>query len=301
VAGPLTWLAALRLTLCVAIAEVVALMVPLERSYWITLTVGIVLSRTSGPSSAAPCCGGSARSSASDRRRCAGAWRARLVLVLLIAVFAGGVAVGKVRNYAILSAFMTPLIILQMDLSNNGNWSVVLARLIDTVLGCAIVLVFGYLLWPGSRRPQVGGRLADGLDTVAKYVRTRWWRYRARRGWLAHVPGAAPTGRWPTCGRRFQQVVVEPSANGRQAVAWWPVIAGLERVADAVTEVGVTIGRGVPPPDPATSSSSRTRSASSPPPYASSVEPRSMPFAGQRAAGGGRRPGGVGLRRRPRA
>jgi hypothetical protein len=34
-------------------------------------------------------------------------------------------------------------------------------------------------------------------------------------------------------------------------VAWWPVIAAQERVADAVTEVGVTIGRGVPPPAPA--------------------------------------------------
>ncbi len=43
ISGPLTWFAALRLTLCVAIAEVVALLVPFERSYWITLTVGIEL------------------------------------------------------------------------------------------------------------------------------------------------------------------------------------------------------------------------------------------------------------------
>jgi hypothetical protein len=49
----------------------------------------------------------------------------------------------------------------------------------------------------------------------------------------------------------FQQVVVEPSANGRQAIAWWPVIAGLERVADAVTEVVVTVEHGAPEPDPA--------------------------------------------------
>jgi hypothetical protein len=47
----------------------------------------------------------------------------------------------------------------------------------------------------------------------------------------------------------FQQLVVEPSADGRQAIAWWPVIAGLERVADAVTEVVVTVERGAPVPD----------------------------------------------------
>ena len=154
-------------------------------------------------------------------------------------------------NYGIQSAFVTPLIILQMDLANTGSWDVVVARLVDTVLGCAIVLVFGYLLWPGSRRPQVGGRLADGLDAVAKYVScalveassgaARLARSRARRGAYRALADLRTA---------VQQVVVEPSANGRQAVAWRPVIAAQERVADAGTEVGVTSGRGAPPPAP---------------------------------------------------
>ncbi|WP_410668230.1 FUSC family protein [Amycolatopsis sp. cmx-4-68] len=250
--GPLTWIAALRLTLCVAIAEVVGLLVPLERSYWITLTVGIVLKPDFGSVFG--------RAVLRGIGTVVGVGIGAVVLVAgghgwllvaLIAIFAGGVAVGKVRNYGILSAFVTPLIILQMDLANSGSWDVVLARLVDTVLGCVIVLVFGYLLWPGSRRPQVGGRLADGLDAVAKYVRAalveasegeaRLARSRARRGAYRALADLRTA---------FQQAVVEPSANGRQAVAWWPVIAAQERVADAVTEVGVTIGRGVPPPDP---------------------------------------------------
>ncbi|MET8846534.1 FUSC family protein [Amycolatopsis sp. NPDC004625] len=248
--GPLTWIAALRLTLCVAIAEVVGLLVPFERSYWITLTVGIVLKPDFGSVFG--------RAVLRGIGTLAGVGIGALVLVAggrgwvlvaLIALFAGGVAIGKVRNYGILSAFVTPLIILQMDLANTGSWNVVVARLVDTALGCVIVLVFGYLLWPGSRRPQVGGRLADGLDAVAKYVshalveassgEARLARSRARRGAYRALADLRTA---------FQQVVVEPSANGRQAVAWWPVIAAQERVADAVTEVGVTIGRGVPPP-----------------------------------------------------
>ncbi|WP_439385683.1 FUSC family protein [Amycolatopsis lexingtonensis] len=251
--GPLTWIAALRLTLCVAIAEVVGLLVPFERSYWITLTVGIVLKPDFGSVFGRAVLRGigtlvgvgiGAVVLAAGGR----GW----ILVALIAIFAGGVAVGKVRNYGILSAFVTPLIILQMDLANTGSWNVVVARLVDTALGCVIVLVFGYLLWPGSRRPQVGGRLADGLDAVAKYIscalveassgEARLARSRARRGAYRALADLRTA---------FQQVVVEPSANGRQAVAWWPVIAAQERVADAVTEVGVTIGRGVPPPDAA--------------------------------------------------
>ena len=250
--GPLTWIAALRLTLCVAIAEVVGLLVPLERSYWLTLTVGIVLKPDFGSVFGRAVLRGigtvvGVGIGAVVLAAGGHGW----ILVALIAIFAGGVAVGKVRNYGVLSAFVTPLIILQMDLANTGSWNVVVARLIDTVLGCVIVLVFGYLLWPGSRRPQVGGRLADGLDAVAKYVscalveasegEARLARSRARRGAYRALADLRTA---------FQQVVVEPSANGRQAVAWWPVIAAQERVADAVTEVGVTIGRGVAPPEP---------------------------------------------------
>lgn len=251
--GPLTWLATLRLTVCVAVAEVVALMVPFERSYWITLTVGVVLKPDFGSVFGRAVLRGMGTVVGVGIGAVVLAFGARgWVLVALIAVFAGGAAVGKVRNYGMLGTFVTPLIILQMDLANTGSWPVVLARLVDTVIGCVIVLVVGYLLWPGSRRPTVGGRLADSFDTVAKYVRTamvlnstsesRLARSRARRGAYRALADLRTA---------FQQVIVEPSPAGRQAVAWWPVIAGLERVTDAVTEVGVTIGEGAPAPSPA--------------------------------------------------
>jgi uncharacterized membrane protein YccC len=253
VSGPLTWLAALRLVLCVALAEGAGLLLPLERSYWITLTVGIVLKPDFGSVfGRAVLRGIGTVVGVGIGALVLGLGVRGWVLVGLIVVFAAGVAIGKVRNYGILSAFVTPLIIVQVDLASRGDWAVVLARLVDTVLGCAIVLVFGYLLWPGSMRPRVGGRLAEVADTVGRYVerglrpapsaeertdRSRR-RRRAYRG-LADLRTA------------FQQSVVEPSAAGRQATAWWPAIVGLERVADAVTEVVVSIERGVRPPDPA--------------------------------------------------
>ncbi|MEU0793865.1 FUSC family protein [Amycolatopsis sp. NPDC005961] len=286
--GPLTWIAALRLTLCVAIAEVVGLLVPFERSYWITLTVGIVLKPDFGSVfGRAVLRGIGTVVGVGVGAIVLGVGGQGWLLVALIAIFAGGVAVGKVRNYGILSAFVTPLIILQMDLANTGSWDVVVARLVDTVLGCVIVLVFGYLLWPGSRRPQVGGRLADGLDAVAKYVshalveasegEARLARSRARRGAYRALADLRTA---------FQQVVVEPSANGRQAVAWWPVIAAQERVADAVTEVGVTIGRGVAPPEPGdiellTAALGELASA-----IREQREPRSMPLPDRPQLGG---------------
>ncbi|MEV4596145.1 FUSC family protein [Amycolatopsis sp. NPDC049253] len=251
--GPLTWLVALRLTVCVAVAEVVALLVPFERSYWITLTVGVVLKPDFGSVFGRAVLRGMGTIAGVGIGAIVLAIGARgWVLVVLIALFAGGAAIGKVRNYGMLGTFVTPLIILQMDLAQTGSWSVVLARLLDTVTGCVIVLLIGYLLWPGSRRPRVGGRLADSFDTVAAYVRAalvlnstpeaRLARSRSRRAAYRALADLRTA---------FQQVIVEPSPAGRHAVAWWPVIAGLERVADAVTEVSVTLGRGVPAPSPA--------------------------------------------------
>jgi uncharacterized membrane protein YccC len=252
VSGPLTWIAALRLTVCVAVAEVVGLLVPFERTYWITLTVGVVLKPDFGSVFGRAVLRGLGTVAGVGLGAAVLAVGARgWLLVALIALFAGGAAVGKVRNYGMLGTFVTPLIILQMDLAHTGSWTVVLARLLDTVAGCLIVLVIGYLLWPGSRRPRVGGRLADSFDTVASYVRSalvvassgeaRLARSRARRAAYRALSDLRTA---------FQQVIVEPSPAGRQAVAWWPVIAGLERVTDAVTEVGVTLGRDVPPPSP---------------------------------------------------
>jgi hypothetical protein len=111
-------------------------------------------------------------------------------------------------------------------------------------VGCAIVLVFGYLLWPGSRAPKIGGRLADAVDAVARYADL------ALR--------ASPEGRNALRRRTYRQlsdlrtelqrVLVEPSAAGRQAAAWYPAIIGLERVTGSVTRVAVEIGQGDAPP-----------------------------------------------------
>ncbi len=242
--GPLTWLAAVRLTVCVALAELTRFLVPTEQSYWITLTVGLVLKPDFGSVF------GRAVLRGAGTVLGAGLGTAALLLVphgallvLLVALFGAGLAFGKGRHYGLLSAFVTPLILVQMELSSDVD-EVASARMLDTAIGCVLVLVFGYLLWPGSRRPVLGGRLADVAETIAEYAeyalrpvgdeadrieRSRR-RRRAYRG-LSDLRTA------------FQQIVVEPSAAGRQAVAWWPAIVSLEQLTDAVTAVAVAVGQ----------------------------------------------------------
>ncbi|MQA63519.1 MAG: FUSC family protein [Actinophytocola sp.] len=238
---------ALRLGLCVTLAEIVGHALPMEHQHWITLTVAIVLRPELGSVFG--------RTVLRGIGTVAGVLVGALVVLIepngwllvgFAAMFAAGAVVGKAINYGIMSASITPLIIVQLDLQHLGDPAILTERLTHTVLGCVIVLVVGYWLWPGSLRPRVGGRVADTLGAVREYV---------ARG--LRVPG---TGDTRSVARRdayralaelrtaFSQVIVEPSAAGRQAMAWWPAIVALERMVDAVTEVAVSMDHGGLPP-----------------------------------------------------
>ena len=116
--------------------------------------------------------------------------------------------------------------------------------LLDTVVGCAVVLIFGYLLWPASRTPQVGGQLADAIRAVGRYA--------------DQALRADPRGRSSLRRRtyrqlsdlrtEFQRVLVEPFTAGRRAAAWYPSIVALERLTSSITRIAVEIDHGEPIP-----------------------------------------------------
>jgi uncharacterized membrane protein YccC len=244
--GRVAWSHALRLMLCMALAQWLGWGLELEYPYWVALTVAIVLKPDFGSVFGRAVLRGlgtlagvllGALVLAFDPR----GW----VLVLLVALIAGALPFGRDRNYGMFSTFVTPLVIVQLDLQHASDWGLVVARLLDTALGCAIVLVFGYLLWPGSLRPRVGEQLLGTLETLGKYIE------QGLSGSDKRVKLRRETYRQLSDLRNaFQQAVVEPSAAGLQAAAWWPVIVTLERAADAVTGLAVGIKRGAEPIDP---------------------------------------------------
>ncbi|HEY4453238.1 MAG TPA: FUSC family protein [Pseudonocardiaceae bacterium] len=246
--GRVVWLHALRLALCMAVAGVLVDLLPFDRSYWVFLTVAIVLKpdfgsvfgrailRGGGTFVGALVGGGILAINPNG-------W----VLVLLVAVIGFLLPIAQARNYGMFATVLTPLVVIQLDLGRAGTWDLVLARLVDTVVGCAVVLIFGYLLWPASRTPQVGGQLADAIRAVSQYAD------RALR--------ADPRGRSSLRRRtyrqlsdlrtEFQRVLVEPFTAGRRAAAWYPSIVALERLTSSITRIAVEIDHGEPiPPDP---------------------------------------------------
>lgn len=247
VTGRSGWLFALRLVLCMSLAEVVAEVVPLGRGYWVLLTTAIVLKPDFGSVFA--------RALQRGLGTVLGVLIGALVLVLLphgpvllafLLVFAGLLPIAQRRNYGLFSAFITPVAILLIDFGARANVSIVGTRLLDTAIGCAIVLVVGYLLWPETWRVRLGGQVADAAALLADYLESAFGPDQPRRRSLRrHTYRKLSDVR-----TALQQMLAEPRAMRGRTVAWWPLIVQLERATDAVTEVAVHVRAGAPAPVP---------------------------------------------------
>ncbi|MEW2544558.1 FUSC family protein [Streptomyces sp. NPDC047002] len=254
------WRYGLRLALCVGIAQTLVSVVAVPRSYWVALTVAFVLKPDLG----------SVFSRAVMRAvgTVVGLGVAAAVLVAvphgwwsaaLMAVLAALLPVMAAKGYAYQTTAVTPLILLLSDVLNHLGAGLLLPRLVDSFIGCAIALVAGYLLWPESWHARVGDRLADIVDDAARYVVICLVRDPAAPG------GAAPGADEDASARarrrlyrelsavrsEFQRAMTEPRPAATLAAEWWPLVVAVERVVDATTAAQQDVGHGAEPPPPA--------------------------------------------------
>ncbi|MEU8887169.1 FUSC family protein [Streptomyces sp. NPDC048442] len=245
-----SWRYGLRLAVCIGLAQCLVSLIEVPRSYWVTLTVVFVMKPDFGSvfSRAVLRAIGTAVGLVlaavvlSELSR--GWWDVPVMLVLaaLIPLF-------SVRGYAYQTAAITPVILLLSDLLNHQGFGLVLPRLWDSLIGCAITLLAGYLLWPETWHTRVGSRLAKAVHDTADYLalafadppnpanRTR--RTHARRTLYKDLM---------TIRTEFQRALTEPPPMGRSAAAWWPLAIAVERIVDATTAARVRVDHGAPPP-----------------------------------------------------
>jgi uncharacterized membrane protein YccC len=235
VGGRLTRVFALRLMLSVGVAAVVSLAAPIQRSYWVVLTGAIVLRPDFGSVFA--------RALQRGIGTMVGAVLGAIVLIVIpagplllipCAVFAGLLPYGRDRNWGLFSTFLTPLVVILIDLLHPAGWSLALDRLIDTALGCAIVLLVGYAPWPSSWHAHLPEQMAVALDSVARYTEQA----------LLGQPGRSALRRQSyralsDLRTEFQRTMAEPPSVNRRAVRLWPALAALEQVTDTVTATAV--------------------------------------------------------------
>jgi uncharacterized membrane protein YccC len=266
VGGRIAWLFTLRLMVCTGAAAVLSEVLPLDRSYWLVLTVGIILKPDYGSVFA--------RAVQRGVGTVFGAVLGAAIVVVVpygplllipFGILAALLPYAKARSFGLVAVFLTPLVVLLIDLLDVAGWRLAEARLIDTVLASAVVLVIGYAPWPSAWQAHLPGQFASTLRAVCAYTDealvTAWGSSGSGGGAAGRGPGAPPA--WRSRLRRrafralsdlraeFQRTMSEPAPVSRRATAWWPAVVALEDLMDAVTATVVAIGRGAAPPEAA--------------------------------------------------
>ncbi|MEV8031090.1 FUSC family protein [Streptomyces sp. NPDC086182] len=245
-----SWRYGTRLALCIGLAQVLVSTVAVPRSYWVALTITFVMKPDYG--------------SVFSRAllRALGTVAGLVVAAAVLTVVPRGwwdvpvlMLLGALipaltpRGYGYQTAAITPVILLLSDVLNHQGTGLIVPRLVDSLIGCAIALVAGYLLWPESWHARVGDRLANAVADTAGYVE------------LAFGDAAEPAAR--ARGRRrlyrdlssirteFQRALTEPPPNGRRAAAWMPLVVAVERIVDATTAARVRVKQGAAEPSAA--------------------------------------------------
>ncbi|MER5731029.1 FUSC family protein [Streptomyces sp. NPDC002138] len=252
-----SWRYGLRLALCIGLAQALVSVVQIERSYWVALTVTFVLKPDFGSVfsravlRALGTAGGLVVAAAVLAEVPRGWWDVPVMVVLaaLIPAFSA-------KGYAFQTAAITPVILLLSDLLNHQGFDLIRPRLLDSLIGCAITLVAGYLLWPESWHTRIGDRLADTVDDAARYVERAFGPYEDTEAGLR----AARTARLQARRRiyrdlsgvrsEFQRALTEPPPVGARAAAWWPLVVAVERIVDATTAARVRVNHGAEHPGP---------------------------------------------------
>ena len=248
----------IRLMVCTGVAAVLSEVVPLQRSYWVVLTVAIILKPDYGSVFA--------RAVQRGIGTVAGAVLGAAILAVVpygpwlllpFGVLAALLPYGKSRNFGLSATFLTPLVVLLIDLLSPAGWRLAGERLVDTLLACVIVLLIGYAPWPTAWQAHLPGQFASTLRAVAAYLDEALA--------TAGEPSGSVSGRgspaWRSRLRRrafrslsdlraeYQRTMSEPPAISRRAAAWWPAVVGpggscWTRRPSTV----VAIGRGAPAP-----------------------------------------------------
>ncbi len=167
-----SWRYGLRLALCIGLAQALVSLIAVPRSYWVALTVTFVMKPDFGSvfSRAVLRAFGTALGIVLAALVLAevprGWWDVPVMMVLAALIPAFSAA----KGYAFQTAAITPVILLLSDTLNHQGFGLVLPRLYDSLIGCGIALVAGYLLWPESWHARIGDRLADAVSDTADYV-----------------------------------------------------------------------------------------------------------------------------------
>jgi uncharacterized membrane protein YccC len=163
---------ALRLAASTALAGLIASAFHLTRGYWVPITVVVVLKPNFG--------GTLHRAVQRITGTVAGALLAALILwfvhdpvwlLVILALLSLTTLALRWANYVAFSMALTPMIMVMLDLAHPGTVIDSFLRIVHTIIGGALAIICGYVLFPVWERSKLPGQLAEAYRTTALFLR----------------------------------------------------------------------------------------------------------------------------------
>ncbi|MFC4625822.1 FUSC family protein [Daeguia caeni] len=241
--GHETIVTATKLALCMFVAMIAEYAIPGERTYWIPLSVAVILKPDFGSIFV--------RAVLRSVGTLAGVILATAIfmlvpkgmpLIVVIAILSALLPWASLKSYAFMCTFLTPLVLILIDLIIPGptiNYGE--PRLIDTLIGACIVLVFGQLIWPNSSVRNFQRSFTSILQALAAYLEEIVQKAQDGPQRPTQVFDDTTATRRHAYAElsnmriRLQRLAAEPPPASTQALAWLPAIASCERICDYIS------------------------------------------------------------------
>ncbi len=170
---------AVRLAACVAAADAIGRGISWQRSYWIPMTVAVILKPdftstfSRGVLRLAGTFGGLILATILYHALPASAWRQ----LMLVGIFTFALRWIGPANYGVFSFAISGLIVFLIAATGIAPNQVVVLRALNTVAGGVLALL-AYVLWPTWERTQVYEAVAEMLDTTRTYLQAVLQRFK---------------------------------------------------------------------------------------------------------------------------
>ena len=222
---------AFRLALCLAIAFAAQRYLGGVRSYWIPLCVVIVMK----PDFGSVFVRAVQRSLGTIVGVAIGVFLLVLVpkgvwLIACMGVLGFLLPAAGQRGYAMQCALLTPLVLVLIDMAVPGaTVDFGPQRLVDTLIGSGISLVFGYLIWPRDPAPRIHVAFSRAMAAATALLRAATAPGPAQADIaIATIDAYRSVSNVRTT---LQRAIAEPPPASREA-AGFPVVVEMERLCD---------------------------------------------------------------------
>lgn len=151
------------------------------------------------------------------------------------------------HSYIMMNIFLTPIILMLIESvsphQSGLHPNFAFLRFENTLIGGAIVLVFGYLIWPKTHREQLSRSFSQLRHSLSRYLLSSVNLGVALRDKNQTTNATAPSlsprrevyRQLNSLRATLQRQLIDPPPARNEALAWYPLISSASRVADAIT------------------------------------------------------------------